>query len=153
MALRPYEDITGPLIIPVRGKTYPLPVISMADGLRIHASYTGGPDLSINDLTDIILGDAKEQMLADGVPLAVIDRALWAGIADFQHGRDTAEAVWENGAPKAAVEELARILQQAQMTPTDAETTTPPPASGTGTNAPKTPAPRSRGKKSSPTTP
>jgi len=153
MALRPYEEIVGPLIIPARGKTYPLPVVSMADGLRIHASYNGGPDLSLDDLVTIILGDAREQMLADGVPLSVIDRALWAGIADFQHGRETAEAVWENGAPKAALEEMARILQQAPTTPQAAATTTPPLASGTGTNAPKTPAPRSRGKKSSPTSP
>lgn len=153
MALRPYEDIVGPLVIPARGKQYPLPVVSMADGLRIHASYSGGPDLSLDDLVTIILGDAREKMLADGVPMSVIDRALWAGIADFQHGRETAEAVWENGAPKAALEELARILQQAKTTPTAEATTTPPPASGNGTKTPKTPAPRSRGTRSSTTSP
>jgi hypothetical protein len=152
MALRPYEDIIGPLIIPVRGKEYTLPTISLQDGLRIHAAASKGEDLSLNELTEIVLGEAKDAMLADGVPTSVVDRALWAGIADFQAGREKAEQVWEYGVPKEVLEELATVLQ-AQMTPTDAETTTPPPASGTGTNAQKTPAPRSRGKKSSPTSP
>lgn len=152
MALRPYEDIVGPLVIPVRGKEYTLPTISLQDGLRIHASASKGEDLSLNDLTDIILGDAKQAMLDDSVPLSVIDRALWAGIADFQAGRESAEQVWEHGVPKAVLEELMAVLQT-QTTPQDVATTTPPPASGNGTTAPRKTAPRSRGKKSSPTSP
>ena len=149
MALRPYEEIVGPLVIPARGKEYPLPTISLQDGLRMHAAAHGGDDLSLEDLTVIILGDARQQMLDDGVPLAVIDRALWAGIADYQQGREAAEQVWENGVPKAVLEELTKVLTQASLTPPAAESTTPPPASGTTTKPRKAPA--SRGRKSSPT--
>ena len=149
MALRPYEEIIGPLVIPVRGKHYPLPVISLQDGLRMHTAAHGGADLSLEDLTVIILGDARQQMLDDGVPLAVIDRALWAGIADYQQGREAAEQVWENGVPKAVLEELTKVLTQAQTTPPAAASTTPPPASGTTTKPRKAPA--SRGKRSSTT--
>src|SRR5450830_165710 len=114
MALRPYEDIVGPLIIPVRGKHYALPTISLQDGLRMHAAGKNEAEISIDELTKIILGDAHQQMLDDGVPLAVIDRALWAGIADFQQGRETAEQVWEHGAPQAVIDELQKAIQQAQ---------------------------------------
>jgi len=148
MALRPYEEIVGPLVIPVRGKHYTLPTISLEDGLRMHAATNGG-DLSLEELTTIILGDARQQMLDDGVPVAVIDRALWAGIADYQQGREQAEQVWEHGVPKAVLEELTRVLAQAQTTPADAAPTTPLPASGTTTKPRKAPA--SRGRKSSPT--
>lgn len=149
MALRPYEEVIGPLVIPVRGKEYPLPTISMQDGLRMHSAAHGGEDLSLEELTVIILGDARQQMLDDGVPLAVIDRALWAGIADYQQGREAAELVWERGVPKEVLEELKKILTQAQTTPPAAESTTPQPASGTTTKPRK--APGSRGKKSSTT--
>lgn len=149
MALRPYEDIIGPLVIPARGKEYPLPTISLQDGLRMHAASNGGADLSLEDLTTIILGDTRQTMLDDGVPVAVIDRALWAGIADYQQGREMAEHVWEHGVPKAVLEELVTVLAQAPATPPAAESTTPPQASGNGTKPPK--APTSRGKKSSTT--
>lgn len=149
MALRPYEEIIGPLVIPVRGKEYTLPAISLQDGLRMHTAAHGGEDLSLEDLTVIILGDARQQMLDDGVPVSVIDRALWTGIADYQQGREAAEQVWENGVPKAVLEELVKVLTQAQPTPPAAAPTTPPPASGTTTKPRKAPA--SHGKKSSPT--
>lgn len=151
MALRPYEELVGPLVIPVRGKEYPLPAVSLQDGLRIHAATNKGDDLSLQDLTEIILGDTGRDMLADGVPAAVVDRALWAGIADFQQGREAAEQVWEHGVPKAVLEELVTVLEQAQMTPPAAASTTKRPASGNGTKPRKTTANRSRGNASSKT--
>lgn len=151
MALRPYEDIVGPLVIPARGKEYPLPTISLQDGLRMHAASTGGADLSLEDLTTIILGDTRQTMLDDGVPLTVIDRALWAGIADFQQGREAAEQVWEHGVPKAVLEELIKVLEPAPTTPPAAESTTKPPASGNGTTSQKATSRASRGRKSSTT--
>lgn len=150
MALRPYEDVIGPLVIPYRGKEYPLPQISLEDGLRMHAATEGKEALPMGALIAIILGEALEAMTADNVPPSVIDRALWTGVTDFQQGREAAEMVWENGVPKALLEELLQPLLQAQTTPTAVASTTPPPASGNGTNgpAPKK-ANRSRGKRSS----
>ena len=153
MALRPYEELVGPLIVPVRGKEYPLPAVSMTDGLRIHAAGSGGGSISIVELTEIILGDTKQVMLDDGIPPAVIDRALWAGLADFQAGREAAEQVWEHGVPKAVMEEMGKILEAVMQTPPAAESTTKPPASGNTTTARKAKAPASRGRKSSPTGP
>jgi len=151
MALRPYEDIIGPLIIPVRGKEYTLPPISLADGLRMHAAASRGEEISLKDLNDIILGETKDAMLADGVPPSVIDRAFWVGLTDFQQGREAAEQIWEHGVPKAVLEELVKAFQN--TTPPAADSTTPPPASGSTTNPTRAKAPRSRGNKSSPTGP
>lgn len=146
MALRPYEDIVGPLVIPVRGKQYTLPVISLQDGLKIHASKSGGEPLSGEDLHTILLGDAYQQLLDDQVGGDVMDRVFLTAYTDFTSGRDSAEEVWEKGVPKAMREAAREVL--ALMTPPGAESTTKPPASGNGTTAPKKPAPRSRGSKS-----
>lgn len=145
MALRPYEEIVGPLVIPARGKEYPLPSVSLQDGLRLHAAAHGGDPVSLEEMTTIILGDARQQMLDDGVPISIIDRALWAGIADYQQGREMAEHVWERGVPKEVLADLVTVLAQAQTTLPAAESTTPQPASGTTTKPQKAAA--SRGKK------
>ena len=149
MALRPYEDIVGPLIIPVRGKEYTLPVISLQDGLRIHASKSGGAALSGEELHTILLGDAYQQLLDDQVGGDVMDRVFLTAYTDFTSGRDSAEEVWEKGVPKAMREAAREVL--ALMSPPAAESTTKPPASGNGTSAPKKPATRSRGSRSSKT--
>ncbi|ASN20703.1 DUF7426 family protein [Arthrobacter sp. YN] len=146
MALRPYEDVIGPLVIPYRGKEYTLPQVTLEDGLKMHASADNTTPLSMGELMRIIMGDTAQQMLDDKVPPAVVDRALWAGVADFQQGREAAELVWENGVPKALMEEILQAIQQARTTPTAAATTTKPPASGTGTRNQKKKARRSRGR-------
>ncbi|MFJ4286401.1 hypothetical protein ACIPY0_12215 [Paenarthrobacter nicotinovorans] len=146
MALRPYEDVIGPLVIPYRGKEYPLPAVSLEDGLRMHAATANEEPLSLAALMAIIMGDTAQQMLDDKVPPAVVDRAFWAGVADFQQGREAAELVWENGLPKGVMEEVLQELKQAQTIPTAAASTTPPRASGNGTRNRKKKARRSRGK-------
>lgn len=151
MALRPYEDIVGPLVIPIRGKEYTLPTISLQDGLRIHASKSGGAPLTADELNTILLGDAYQQLIDDKVGGDLMDRVFLTAYADFTTGRDSAEEAWESGVPKAMREAAREVL--ALMTPTDEATTTPPPASGNGTTTPRKTAPRSRGKKSSTTSP
>jgi len=154
MALRPYEEVVGPLVIPYRGKEYELPPVSMKDGLRIHKSLSNEETVMWSDLIPMLLGeDVYEAMLADHVPPAVIDRALWTALAEFKNGRESAEAVWENGVPKGLLESLVTILQkQEQTTPTGAASTTPQLASTSGTKSPRKPkATRSRGVKSSTT--
>jgi hypothetical protein len=149
MALRPLEDILGPLVVPVRGKEYTLPAVSLTDGIKIHASRTEAAPLDATELYRIILGDTHAQMLADNVPGDVIDRVFLTAYTDFTSGRDSAEEVWENGLPKALREAAKEVL----MTLQDGASTTPPPASGNGTTSPKAQAKRSRGSKSSPTSP
>jgi hypothetical protein len=151
MALRPYEDIVGPLVIPIRGKEYTLPTVSLQDGLRIHASKSGGEALTAEELNTILLGDAYQQLIDDQVGGDLMDRIWLTAYTDFTTGRDSAEEAWESGIPKAVREAAREAL--VLMTPTDAATTTPPPASGNGTTTPPKKATRSRGSKSSPTSP
>ena len=151
MALRPYEDIVGPLVIPVRGKEYTLPTVSLQDGLRIHASKSGGAPLTAEELNTILLGDAYQQLIDDNVGGDLMDRIWLTAYTDFTTGRDSAEEAWETGIPKAVREAAKAAL--VLMTPTDEATTTPPQASGSGTTAPPKTAPRSRGSKSSTTSP
>jgi len=149
MALRPLEDILGPLIVPVRGKEYTLPAVTLSDGLKLHASRNNGSPLDAGELYRIILGDTHEQMLTDNVPGDVIDRVFLTAYTDFTSGRDSAEEVWENGLPKALRDAAKEVLK----TLPGGASTTQPPASGNGTTAPKARATRSRGSKSSPTSP
>ena len=152
MALRPYEDIVGPLIVPYRGKTYELTPVTLNDGLRLHKALSSEEPIQWGDLIPMLLGDAYQTMVDDHVPPAVIDRALWTALADFQHGRETAESVWENGVPKEVLESLTTIVEeQAKTIQQAAATTTKRPASGSGTKPPKTRANRSRGSASSST--
>ncbi|MDP9185629.1 MAG: hypothetical protein M3O29_08185 [Actinomycetota bacterium] len=149
MALRPLEDILGPLVVPVRGKDYTLPAVSLSDGLKIHASRTNGAALEADELYRILLGETFQQMLTDHVPGDVIDRVFLAAYTDFTSGRESAEEVWENGVPKAMRDAAKEVLQILR----DGASTTTPPAFGNGTTPPKAKATRSRGSKSSPTSP
>lgn len=149
MALRPYEDIVGPLIIPARGKEYTLPTVSLSDGVKLQTALTSGGALDAGELERILLGDTKQQMIDDRVGGDVIDRALYAALTDFQQGRESAEEAWENGVPKAMREAAKELLTL--MHNTGAESMTQLPASTSGTT--NHPAPRTRGKKSSPTGP
>lgn len=155
MALRPLEDIVGPLVLPIRGKEYTMPRVSLADGVKIHAARTKGEELSGQELYRIILGDAHIQMLADLVPGDIIDRAFYTAYTDFTAGRESAEEVWENGIPKELREAAKEVLQllaasrkaQAQTpakTPQAAATTTRSRASGSTTNAKKPRAARAK---------
>ncbi len=152
MALRPLEDIIGPLVVPLRGKEYTLPQVSLPDGVRLTQALRNEGSVLWGDLIPMLLGDAYQKMLDDRIPPAMIDRVLWTALADFQNGRESAEAVWEHGVPKEIVQELmTTITKQARTTPRDAEPTTKPQASSNTTKSPATKAHRSRGSKSSPT--
>lgn len=126
MPLRPLEDIIGPLVVPVRGKEYALPAVSVADGAKIHASRSSGAALEYQELYRIILGDVHEQMIADHVPGDVVDRVFLAAYTDFTSGRESAEEVWENGIPKALRDAAKEVL--AAMNQPAAEATAAPKA-------------------------
>lgn len=149
MAFRAFDEIVGPITLPIRGKTYTLPAVSLADGVAMHQAAANGAAFPLADLLRAILGDTRTAMEADGVPASVIDRALWTGVTDFQSGREAAELVWEHGVPKEVLASLLAPLQDA-MTQQGVESTTTPPASGNGTTvATKPKATRSHGRKSS----
>jgi len=151
MAFRSLEEILGPIVLPIKGKTYTLPKVSLTDGVRLHAILRQeDTNASLQDVYDILLGDVQEQLRAAGVGPDTTDRVFFTALADFQTDREGAEKVWENGIPKVAVAALYEAVKTAQMIPQGAVSTTPEPASGNGTTAAQTkkPATRSRGNKS-----
>lgn len=108
--LREYDEFAdGPLQFPIRGKVYEAPEVSMELGFRLTAIVNGDAeqDLPAKDLYRLVLGDAWDQMVADGVPLDAAMRAGLAAVNDFTYGREYAVASWEAGLnPKAMTEKL-----------------------------------------------
>jgi hypothetical protein len=146
LAFRSLEEINGPIVLPIRGKEYTLPAVSLNDGLKLHGILSGeNQDELFEELYRILLGDAWHQMADDKVPAPVIDRVFYTALADFRTGREAAEDIWENGLPKG-YSEMVTVAVQKAMTLQGAEPTTRQPDSTNGTNAKSKAAP---GKKSS----
>lgn len=114
MALSAYESFANdPLVFPIGGKKYTLKPVSIPNG-RILANLISGKDKKLNsapseELWKLVLGDLWDQFEQDGVPIEAATRAGLTALADFQYGRDAAEAAWEAGAdPKALQEYMAK---------------------------------------------
>lgn len=149
MAFRDLTDILGPITLPIRGKTYTLPTLTVAQGLQLRAVLDPNDDATLDDdgFYDLLLGDQHAAMKADGVQPDAIARAAFVALADWQSGRPAAEALWETGLdPKVLTTYLARL--DSISATTAAATTTPTPTRGSGTSSPKKPR-ASRGVKSS----
>jgi hypothetical protein len=144
MGFAPLEEIEGPIVLPLKGREIALPVLSLEEGVRLQAKLAAG-GLTEGELADVLLGPVLPELLAAGVSAEVISRVLAVAIAEWRFGREAAEAAWKD--PKALVEMTMRLTRAVEAA------MTPPPASGTSTTSPTAPkkAPRSRGKKSSPT--
>jgi len=140
-----YEKVTDPLVLPIRGKEYIIPEVSLSDGLRFTAMQEDpeGPKLSDEEFLHMFLGTAYDEMVADDVPAAAILRASATAFADFQRGRATAEIIWATGGDPKAV--------TAYLTPNRATRRASQRSTGTG-SARKTPSPASTSStKTSPT--
>lgn len=107
-----FESVYEPLRLPVHGKTYEIPPVVAAEGIKFTAAASGGEDapfFSDEDMERMLLGpDLKQQMLDDGVPDAAIKRVLLTALADFQGGRSAAEIMWATGGDPKAMQEYVR---------------------------------------------
>ncbi len=142
-----YEKVVDPLILPIRGKEYTIPEVSLSDGLRYTASKDDpdAPPLEDDVFLHMFLGAAYDEMVADDVPAAAILRAASTAFADFERGRATAEIIWATGGDPKAV--------TAYLTPNRAARRASQRSTGTG-SAKKTPSPASTSStKTSPTSP
>jgi len=146
MALTPYESFAEePLQFPISGKTYTLKPIDIPAGIRL-AEIVSGKDKAAKNLAGealwkLLLGSLWDEMVADGVPLAAATRAGLTALADYQYGREMAEAAWESGAdPKALTVYLtSKTGNRAtrRSAGTGKATTTKPRAVSNGTTSPK----------------
>lgn len=142
-----FEDLTEyiePVVLPIKGRRYTLPEVSYEDGLRITAALNGRPDPSLTDeeLHRILLGDAEQQMVADGVSAEWRGRAYLTAMSDLLHGRFAAEIMWKTGGDPKAIRDLTdsvapnraarrKASKQSPSTAADASTKQPAPTSGT----------------------
>jgi hypothetical protein len=95
-----------------------------------------GEDGKPIDINRELLGDLYDEMVADGVPYEALVLAGQTATHDFLYGREAAEAYWNSGGdPKAVAEALpaANVFNRS----TGAESTTPTPASTSGTKPQK----------------
>lgn len=137
MAFRDITEILGPITLPIRGKTYTLPTLTIAQGLELRAVLDPDDETTLDDeaFYALLLGDALPQMRADGVGPDVIARAAFVALADWQSGRPAAEILWETGVDPKVLTDYMTKLETA--TSTAAATTTSKRTRGNGTSTPK----------------
>lgn len=139
MAFRDITEILGPITLPINGKTYTLPILTIEQGLRIHTAMNPNTPDSMTDpeFFEILLGDAHKQMAADNIAPDTIARAAFTALADWQSGRPAAELIWEQGIDPKALTEAVTAAQALISTSTAAATATPSPAPTSTTKSPK----------------
>lgn len=139
------EFFTGPLKLPIRGKTYTVPEVDIDLGLALTGILTGGKsefdDKPVEYLYQRLIGPLWDELKADGVPGDIIIRVSETALADFSEGRDIARLVWRYGVSPEALAAAKAATQQTTKTATRstrsrssaaaAKTPTPAPTSGT----------------------
>lgn len=140
MAFEDLAELVEPLELPIRGKTYTLPLVSIDDGIRLKSVLDGEPDDTItdDDVKRILLGDVLAQLKADGVSDEWVGRVLLTALADFRSGRFQAEIMWKTGGDPKAIEALIKSVAPNRAAkrasrPTVAASTTKVRASSSGT--------------------
>jgi hypothetical protein len=103
--MRDWRDIHVPLVLPINGKQYKIPPVSVETGALIRLAQSDDEEAArvateqLNDgFNERILGDTYAEMLADGVPDVAVVRAATTALVDHNHGRVAAVAMWETGA-------------------------------------------------------
>ncbi|QWT24939.1 hypothetical protein KPL76_06170 [Subtercola sp. PAMC28395] len=114
--LKDYQEFTaGPLVLPVNGKNYTVPPLSIEAGIRFDELASGrdhdAAQAAPNELWKLVLGPLWEVLLSDGVPSKALERIGLTAVADHQYGRDMAEATWEAGVDP---NRLAALLTEKQ---------------------------------------
>jgi hypothetical protein len=143
MAFRDITDILGPIALPIKGKTYTLPVLTIEQGIKLHKIMDPKDEATMTDpeLYAFLLGEAHAEMAADNVAPEVIARAAFVALADWQSGRPAAEVIWEQGVDPKALMKAIELAEALTSKATDAEHATPQPARTNTTKSRKKPAP------------
>lgn len=109
MVFPDYFDLVDPLVLPIRGKQYTIPVVSFQDMARWKTYSTKKRDgveladteiVTNNEFHHIFLGSVLDEMIADGLPENIIIHAAATAMADAEATREVAERVWVTLDPK-----------------------------------------------------
>lgn len=138
MAFADYVEFLEPFVLPIRGKEYTIPPISLEAGLTMSAIAEGEKsNLTDDEFNRLVLGSAYDEMRADAVSEDVILRAVLTAWAEYKYGRVAAELIWKTGGDPKAIEALTnratRRKASKPSTSTAAAGTTKRPASTSGT--------------------
>lgn len=130
MAFRDITDIIGPIALPIKGKTYTLPSLTIEQGVKLHQVMDPEHEATMTDpeLFAFLLGDAHAQMVEDNVAPEIIARAAFTALADWQSGRPAAEVIWEQGVDPKALQQAIELAEALTSTSTDEAVKTPSPA-------------------------
>ncbi len=137
MPFKDYAQVAEPLELPINGKTYKIPPVSLPDGIKLADVIDPDSDTTVSDeeFNRLLLGDALDEMRADHVTPAAINRATLAALGDWQKDRATAEIMWETGGDPKALEAWVKAnTNRAQRRKVAG--TTKPPVSGSSTKTP-----------------
>jgi hypothetical protein len=142
LSFRDITDIYGPIILPIRGKDYTIPSLTIEQGLQLRDVMDPSNEATLNDedFYALLLGDALPAMRTDAVQPDIIARAAFTALADFQSGRPAAEAIWETGLDPKVLAKYAGEIQEALTsisTGVDATTKSPKRTNGTKTSPKK----------------
>lgn len=139
--MRDWAELDHDLLeLPIDGKTYRIPELAAGVGLRVKSLRTPKPDprlsrMQLGQFWRVLLSDAVvDQMEADGVTPQAIRHAGQTALADFQYGRETAEAFWDAGVKSpeltaALAAAAAKKTRSTRSTSTASAKKTPSPAS------------------------
>lgn len=157
MAFEDWESFNDDLmVLPWKGHKYRIPEMRADMGAWLRVRGDSKIKTPLSKMTDVeqaraTLGDAYDQMIADGAPDRMVARAAEAAVADWLLGRAAAEIVWRDGVadPKALAAKVVQTLSPSM----DEGDETPIPESSSVTSSPqgKRPARKSPGRRSSKT--
>lgn len=143
MAFEPIDELLDEtLVLPVKGRRYTIAAPSAETGLAVQAvvqsaavAASGGEvdtdalgDAAERDLYRDLLGDAYDQMLADGVSWPALKHCARVAIVWVVQDKATAERVWSSGG------DPSRLAPNRQARRSGGANTTKNPASGSGTS-------------------
>jgi hypothetical protein len=148
VAFQEFNDLVDRLVLPINGKEYTIPEITVEGRIRWEQAQaeppegeTGPPPLTDPEFERIFMGDVLEQMRADNVPARAVDRALSTAVTYALAGKDSAQIFWETGGHPKALEKYVRehLPNRAsrRSTSTGAASTTRSRKRGSGTKSRK----------------
>lgn len=131
MPFRDLYEIIEPLVLPIGGKDYRVPLLGIADAKRLEENASPDsttPPMSNLEYFQVMLGPVYDEMVQDNVPFASMRLAAMTAQADYQRGRVVAQVLWEAGgdvtkAPEVSRQVVASITAERGASARDTEAT------------------------------